>query len=642
MTHAPIATKKRCRWHLACWLGPPPYHRVSCGIVVLHMGVLKMHGFRLASFVLMLALISGGLLSASAQDATPAPDAMPGPDGTPLPSQYAFYPSQVAQPGGDLPGDPQIQLVKVADGLAEPVNVAAPKDGSGRIFVVERGGTIRIVDSNGQVQSEPFLDISGDVAKEFLEQGLLGLAFHPDYANNGLFYINYTNLLHGGDVLTMQYKVSADDPNTADPNSGMIVSSRDQPYPNHIGGDIHFGPDGYLYIGHGDGGLEGDPLDAGQDLATHLGKMLRIDVSPAVAAATGQEHAQAAVGGHAYTIPPTNPFTQGDIVIDLFEATEEDFARLHPQAQPEIWAYGLRNPWSFSFDRQTGDLWIGDVGQNFWEEINFERANSGGGWNYGWKFLQGSHCFPASMEDCPKVGVLPVAEYEHSEEGGCTVVGGSVYRGEVSTNLNGIYFASDYCAGRIWGIALDDQGEWTMQELLDTSLLVTGSGEDEAGEIYFTSCECGYGQRQPNPVGSLWRLVTADQVPGDAETAPTGTPEATPAAGEFAATPEGVEASPATDTAAGGAGDEITVESVDIDFNPNEFTIPANTDVTIHLPNNGAAQHNFSVEELEIDADIAPGEEQTITINAPAGEYEYYCDVPGHSEAGMVGTMTVE
>jgi glucose/arabinose dehydrogenase/mono/diheme cytochrome c family protein len=435
------------------------------------------------------------------------------------PSQYAFYPSEVVQPTGDLPGDPQVELVKVADGLREPINLVSAPDGSGRLFVLERGGAVRVIE-DGKLQDEPFLDLTGNVLSAFLEQGLLGMAFHPDYANNGRFFLNYTDLLRSGDVLTVEYGVSEEDPNVADAESGKIVMFREQPYANHIGGDIVFGPDGYLYIGHGDGGLEGDPLDAGQDLSTHLSKMLRIDV----------DNQGAEVGGSAYSIPEDNPFTQGDIIIDLFDATEEDFARLHPKAEPEIWAYGLRNPWQFSFDRKTGDLWIADVGQNFWEEINFEPADSEGGINYGWKFLQGSHCFPASEEDCPKVGTLPVAEYSHDL--GCSVVGGHVYRGDEFPGLDGIYFHSDYCSGKIWGIAPADDGGWEYQELIDTALLMTGSGEGEDGSIYFTSCECGYGQNRPNPVGAVWKLVSADAVPEGAEVAPRGEPKVPPAEDE--------------------------------------------------------------------------------------------------------------
>ena len=518
----------------------------------------------------ILVMLGGSLLAASAQDATPTA-APPAPNaGSPLPGQYAFYPSEVAQPGGDLPGDPMVQLIQVTDQLEEPVNVAAPMDGTGRIFVVERGGKIKIVQPDGTVLPEPFLDWTRWTMSAFLEQGLLGLTFHPNYAQNGIFYINYTDVLRSGDVLTLQFRVSADDPNVADPDSAAVISFRSQPYPNHIGGDIQFGPDGCLYIGHGDGGLEGDPLDAGQDLTTHLGKMLRIDVNPnlglpacgkgwtkptaeeAAAAAAAepvspQTHSVNGAGtgremiGKGYAIPADNPLVQGDMILDLFGLTEDDFARYHPYAQPEIWAFGIRNPWQFSFDRETGDLWIGDVGQNFWEEIDFEPASSAGGFNYGWKFLQGSHCFPDSMNpDCPKVGVLPVAEYPHDPTGGSTVIGGHVYRGDEYPALDGIYFVSDYISGRVWGIAPND-GAWQMEELLDTALFVTGAGEDEAGNIYFTSCECGYGQTAPNPRGALWMLVAADAVPDGATTAPTG-----PKAADDANVEEVVEAATPT------------------------------------------------------------------------------------------------
>ena len=503
------------------------------------------------SGVVVAMMLAGGLTAALAQDATPEAGVGDAPNaGAPLPGQYSFYPAEVAQPGGDLPGDPQIQLVEVTAELEEPVNVAAPRDGSGRIFVVERGGKIKIVHPDGTVEPEPFLDWTGQTMSAFLEQGMLGLAFHPHFASNGVFYINYTDVLRSGDVMTLQMRVSADNPNVADPASAEVISFRAQPFPNHIGGDIEFGPDGCLYIGTGDGGLEGDPIDAGQDLTTHLGKMLRIDVNPALGLppcgkgmpqATAEEAAAAAaeeprepithsvnaggVGremiGAGYSIPVDNPFTSGEEILDLFGLTEDDFARYHPYAQPEIWAFGIRNPWQFSFDRETGDLWIGDVGQNFWEEIDFEPASSEGGFNYGWKFLQGSYCFPDSLNpDCPKVGILPVAEYPHDPTGGSTVIGGHVYRGDAYPALEGIYFVSDYVSGRVWGIARGDDGAWQMEELIDTTLFTTGAGEDEAGNIYFTSCECGYGQTAPNPVGSLWMLVAADQVPEGATVAP--------------------------------------------------------------------------------------------------------------------------
>jgi glucose/arabinose dehydrogenase/plastocyanin len=611
----------------------------------------------LVSAFLVVSLALAWFLSADPRGArSTAQDATPAAERTRLPSQYAFYPSQVAQPGGDLPGDPAVQLVKVVDGLSDPVNVAAPNDGSGRLFVVERGGTIRIVDRDGNLLPEPFLDLTdpqgaNTVMYSFLEQGLLGLAFHPDFANNGLFYTNSTNLLRSGDRLVVQYQVAADDPNKADPESGLIVLFGEQPYPNHIGGDIQFGPDGYLYIGVGDGGLEGDPLDAGQDLTTQLGKLLRIDVAPAVAAAMGQA-TEAAVGGKAYNVPPDNPFVQGDVLINLFglqgDEAEDAFAQLHPKALPEIWAFGLRNPWQFSFDRQTGDLWIGDVGQNFWEEIDFEPAGSGGGWNYGWKFLQGSHCFPNSMDpECPKVGVLPVAEYSHTDQeaGGCTVIAMGVYRGQESPSLDGIHFNSDFCSGRIWGVARGDDGTWQYEELLDTQLFATGAGESESGELYLTHCVCGYAEAtgQVSRDGALWKLVAADQVPDGAETAPLEG-EATPAAG--AATPPGGEGVAGTPAAgAGGAAEAVTIVSgrpSELRFDPAEVTIPADTEVTLSLPNEGALPHNFSIDELGVSETMQAGETKEATITAPAGTYEFYCNIPGHREAGMVGTLTAE
>ncbi|MBW3634005.1 MAG: PQQ-dependent sugar dehydrogenase [Chloroflexi bacterium] len=334
-----------------------------------------------------------------------------------------------ALPDGTLPGNPSIQLVKVADGLIDPVNAASPNDGSGRIFVVERVGYLRIIEQDGTVLEEPFLDIATTVKIDFLEQGLLGVAFHPDYANNGRFYVFYSDYRTQGDHFLVEYTVSADDPNVADPDSARVLFAFEDPYVNHNGGTIHFGPDGYLYVGIGDGGLAGDPFDNAQDLATPLGKLLRIDVDAPTE------------GGAAYGIPAGNPFT-GQL---LPMAEARDLAQTdayHPEARPEIWAYGLRNPWQFSFDPANGDLYIADVGQNAWEEINFQPADSNGGQNYGWDFLEGAHCYPPEEAACGLVGTLPVAEYSHAE-GDCSITGMGVYRGEASAALDGIYFNTD-------------------------------------------------------------------------------------------------------------------------------------------------------------------------------------------------------
>jgi glucose/arabinose dehydrogenase len=483
---------------------------------------MKRHHPALVLPVIVLVATSAFFSASFAQEATPTPEATAAPVYPLLPQAPAEM--AVATPGGTVPGNPAVQLVKIAGGLLDPVNIAAPPDGSGRLFVVERHGRIRVIDQNGQLLDEPFLDISNQVDSQFLEDGLLDIAFDPDFKNNGYIYLNYTDLLYNGDVFLMRYKVSVDDPNKADPASATVIMFRDQPYANHVGGSLNFGPDGYLYIGVGDGGLEGDPLETGQYVNDLLGALLRIDVHPQ--------------NGQPYGIPPDNPFAgAGAKPVDLFALTEEDFASFQTEARPEVWAWGLRNPWEVHFDRETGDLYIADVGQNVYEEINFVPAGQTRGLNFGWDVMEASHCFPVSIDTCAKVGILPVAEYQHGEDG-CSVTGGGVYRGDQYPSLVGIYFASDWCSGKIWGLARDENGVWQFQELLDTELRMTGGGQGEDGSLYFTSCDCAYGApSQPN--GAVWKLVPADQVPAGAEVAPTAAPEATPVpAGEAAATPE--------------------------------------------------------------------------------------------------------
>lgn len=318
-----------------------------------------------------------------------------------------------------------------------------------RLFVLEQAGRIRIVE-NGQVLTQPFLDITDRVGASASEQGLLGLAFHPDYAtlgaaNEGVFFVNYTD--KNGTTRIVRYSVSNDDPNVADPASEIVYLSQEQPYPNHNGGSLAFGPDGYLYAGLGDGGSANDPLRAGQDLSTLLGKILRLDVN----ATEGT-----------FTIPNDNPY------VNVAEA------------RPEIWAYGLRNPWRFSFDRATGDFYIADVGQSTWEEINVQPAQSLGGENYGWNVMEGSHCFQA--DSCDQSGlVLPIFDYDHSQ--GCSVTGGYVYQGQLYPTLTGNYFVSDYCTGTIWRLFPEDGG-WSNTVVLDTDLIISSFGEDADGELY--------------------------------------------------------------------------------------------------------------------------------------------------------------
>lgn len=331
----------------------------------------------------------------------------------------------------------------VVTGLRQPTDLQPPMDGSGRLMVLEQPGTIRVL-QGATLLPEPFLDLQDRVGARGSEQGLLGLAFHPDYAQNGFFYVNYTD--QNGDTVIARFSVSPDDANRADPGSEAILLRVDQPYGNHNGGGMVFGPDGYLYMSLGDGGSANDPQGNAQSLNTHLGKLLRVDVD----------------GGEPYVIPADNPFAGGG-------------------GLPEIWAYGLRNPWRFSFDRATGDLYIADVGQNQWEEINYWAAGSPAGVNYGWDFREGAHPFEGTPPDGLTL-VDPVAEYQHSA--GCSVTGGYVYRGQALPQFQGIYLYSDYCSGRVWGLLRAADGAWQSQELFRTGLNVSAFGQDEAGEIY--------------------------------------------------------------------------------------------------------------------------------------------------------------
>ncbi|MGH2453725.1 MAG: PQQ-dependent sugar dehydrogenase, partial [bacterium] len=335
---------------------------------------------------------------------------------------------------------PQIRLARVVGGLEAPLHVTHAGDRSGRLFVVEQAGRIRII-SDGRLLVRPFLDISARVISGG-EMGLLSVAFHPRFAANGRFFVNYT--ANGARLRTViaEYRVS-DDPNVAGRTERVLLEI-DQPYRNHNGGLNLFGPDGMLYIGMGDGGSGGDPHDNGQRLDTLLGKMLRIDVD----------------GATPYRVPSDNPFVG------------------RAGARGEIWAYGLRNPWRFSFDRAGGRLFLADVGQNAWEEIDLIER----GGNYGWRIMEGAHCFRA-QSGCDRAGlVLPIAEY--GREGGCSVTGGYLYRGSRIRNLAGRYLFADYCSGLVWMLTEGPSGRWTMSRLLDSGLRVSSFGEDQDGELY--------------------------------------------------------------------------------------------------------------------------------------------------------------
>ena len=336
----------------------------------------------------------------------------------------------------------------VASGFSHPVQVTHAGDGSGRMFVVEQGGRIRVV-KNGAVLPAAFLDLSG-LTIDSGERGLLGLAFHPAYATNGRFYVNYTRTSDGATIVA-EYQVSAGNPDVADPASARAILTIAQPYGNHNGGYVAFGPnDGYLYVGMGDGGSGGDPLNSGQDTNTLLGALLRIDVD----------------AGAPYAVPPDNPF-------------------VGTAGRDEIWAYGLRNPWRFSFDRSNGDLYIGDVGQNLWEEVSYQSGATPGGVNLGWRCREGAHDYNFSG-DCGSTPLTdPVAEYSHSV--GRSITGGFVYRGLNYPSLYGRYFYADYVDGKIWSIVKlsSNPDRWSGPELeLDTALTISSFGEDEQGELY--------------------------------------------------------------------------------------------------------------------------------------------------------------
>ena len=352
-----------------------------------------------------------------------------------------------------------IDLQLVANGLSLLVDIQHAGDASGRLFLVLQGGTIVIYDG-AQVLPTPFLDISGLVQSSG-ERGLLGLAFHPAYASNGRFYINYTNT--SNNMVVACYTVSADS-NVADAGSAAVVLTTPQPYTNHNGGQIQFGPDGFLYIALGDGGSGGDPQNQGQNRGTLLGSLLRLDVDSA----------------SPYAIPPGNPFV-GD-----------------PNGLDEIWTWGLRNPWRFSFDRATGDLLVADVGQGAWEEVTFQAAGDPGGRNYGWRLMEGAHCFNPTTGCDDGTLTTPVLEYAHTL--GCSITGGFRYRGTLLTAYVGSYFFGDLCTGRLWAATPETATRWTATEVMNTSLTITTFGEDENGEIFVSD----YGGS-----GTLRQLVSA-------------------------------------------------------------------------------------------------------------------------------------
>jgi glucose/arabinose dehydrogenase len=335
----------------------------------------------------------------------------------------------------------------VATGLHLPLYVADAGDVADRLYIVEQTGRIMVIEG-GAVRPTPFLDIS-DLITSGGERGLLSVAFAPDYAQSGRFFVDYTNL--DGDTVIERFARAADG-TTADLASGTVILTITQPASNHNGGLVLFGPDGMLYVGMGDGGGSSESSQQGDTL---LGKMLRLDVR-----------------GDGYAIPADNPFV-GD-----------------PAVSDEIWALGLRNPWRFSFDRETGDLWIGDVGAVRWEEVDFQAATSRAGQNYGWPRMEGPDCGTGACD--PTAYVTPVTAYRHVD-GNCVVTGGYVYRGSAFPELGGSYLYGDYCSGRIWALDAADTASGTAfpRSILESGLTLSSFGQDRNGELYLTDLSGG-------------------------------------------------------------------------------------------------------------------------------------------------------
>jgi glucose/arabinose dehydrogenase len=388
------------------------------------------------------AVTSPSSTTESEPTATTSPPGTPTAPMTPAATATLAGATATAPAADHDPTTLSVALVPVANGFVQPLFVTHAGDGSGRLFVVEKGGTIRLLDGT------LVLDISDRVNASGSEQGLLGLAFDPGPTTD-VFYVNYTDAQ--GDTVISRFRMTGD---VADAGSEEVILTQEQPAGNHNGGMLAFGPDGYLYIGMGDGGGAYDRFGTAQDLSSLLGKLLRIDVD----------------GGDPYGIPPDNPFVDQDGV------------------RPEIWAFGLRNPWRFAFDRETGDLYIADVGQATTEWVHFQPGASSGGENYSWPIYEGTVCHLTEQCDDQNL-ILPIAEY--GREGGCAIIGGYVYRGEQFPSMHGFYLFSDLCSGLVWATARDASGAWHTAQVGEVDARVSSFGEDEAGELYLADLASG-------------------------------------------------------------------------------------------------------------------------------------------------------
>jgi glucose/arabinose dehydrogenase len=407
-------------------------------------------------------------------------------------------PFVAANPSGVVPSSirggsgPSVSLETYATGFSAPVDIASTGvPGDLRLFIVEKEGIVRVVDESGATLQAPFIDIRSRVESGGSEQGLLGLAFDPNYSLNGSFYVNYTD--NQGDTVVSRFRVNPDEPDQGDPGSEYIILEIDQPFGNHNAGDLVFGPDGYLYIPTGDGGSGGDPGNRAQDKGELLGKLLRIDVGGTAVSPGEGEHRSfvpfVSGAGVPYLIPAENPYVDD------------------PDARGEIWALGLRNPWRASFDRDTGDLFLGDVGQGSWEEVDFQPGQSSGGENYGWRCYEGSH--PFNTAGCELVSSFegPIFEYDHDPSDGvwgCAVTGGYVYRGPSYPSLWGVYLFADFCSDLFWSAVPDGEGAWQVDLLGDLGASNPSTfGEDVNGELFVAS----YG------TGTIFQIQTEAQGP---------------------------------------------------------------------------------------------------------------------------------
>ncbi len=369
--------------------------------------------------------------------------------------------SPPCQPSDTIPAQTKIELLQMAQGFHKPVGLYSPPDGSKRLFVVEQGGTIRIIKQT-KPQLKPFLDLSQKISAGG-EKGLLGLAFHPKFKENGRFFVNYTRDQDGLHSIISEFRVSKKNPDAADSQSEKILLQIKQPYGNHNGGQIAFGLDGMLYIGTGDGGSGNDPHNHGQNLSSLLGKMLKISVDNRSK-------------GLAYGLPDDNPFLKKKGV------------------RPEIWAYGLRNPWRFSFDPLTGQLWAADVGQRHREEINIIKK----GKNYGWRIMEGKICTPGVNRHCDSKGLEPpLHDYPRSE--GTAIIGGFVYRGQNIPDLCGAYVYGDYGSGQVWALRYKGRTVTQPLQLLNAKRPITSFGQDQDHELYVVEHSGNIYRLSPQP-----------------------------------------------------------------------------------------------------------------------------------------------